>query len=135
MADPLQERRGNIVQCLFRSQERMLFATNYKRFKCLRSYPQPNFAPLSLHFNDPALSQGHPPVHAGCEIHVVRSNDRREPGRGHELRQRPENMLRGMDIEISSRLVSQENAWGIGNRTRNGDTLLFTARKLRRPMI
>jgi hypothetical protein len=103
--------------------------------KAYRVILRQKIVPPSLHFNDPAVSQGHAPVHAGREIHVVRGNDRREPGRDHKLRQRPENMLRGVDIQISSWLVSQENAWGIGDRACNRDALLLAARKLRRPMI
>ena len=89
----------------------------------------------SVHLDDLAVAQGHSTVHAGCEIHVVRGNDRREPGCDHELRQRPENMLSGMDIEISGRLVSQQDAWGIGDGTCNRDALLLATRKLRWPMI
>src|SRR4029078_8104362 len=44
-------------------------------------------------------------------------------------------MLRGVDIEISGRLVSQQDTWGIGDRARDRDALLLTTRKLRWPVI
>ena len=88
-----------------------------------------------VHLDDPALAQGHSTVQAGRQIHVVGGDNGGKTGRPHELRQRVENMLRGMDIEIPGKLVSQQDARGIGDSPRDRDTLLLATRQLRRPVI
>ena len=67
-------------------------------------------------------------------IHVVSGDKDRETRGLHELRERPEDMVGSLGVEISRGLVSQENARRIGDRARDGDALLLAARKFGRPM-
>ena len=81
----------------------------------------------SRHLDDLAVPQGHPPVHAGRQVHVVGGDDGGEAGGPHELRQRAEHMLGGVRVEIAGRLVGQQDARRVGDRARDRDALLFAA--------
>ena len=58
----------------------------------------------------------------------------REAGGAHELGQRGEHVVGGVRVEISGRLVGQQDARRIGDRARDRDPLLLAARELRRPV-
>src|SRR6478672_12322268 len=65
----------------------------------------------------------------------MRRDNGSKAGGPHQLRQRAEDMLGGVHIEVSSRLVGQQNSRRVGNRPRDGYALLFAARKLRWPVV
>ncbi len=56
------------------------------------------------------------------------------PGGAHQLIERGEDVVGGVDVEIAGRLVGEQDARRIGDRARDGDALLLAARKLRRPV-
>ena len=58
-----------------------------------------------------------------------------EAGGPHQLRQRIEDMLGGVQVKVPGRLVGQQDARGVGNCTSNRHALLFAAGKLGRSMI
>ena len=61
----------------------------------------------------------------------MRGDDGGEPRGAHQLRQRAEHVAGGTRVEIASRLVGEQHARRIGNRTRDRDALLFAAGELR----
>ena len=65
---------------------------------------------------------------------IVRGDDGGETGGAHQLIERAEDVVRGVDVEIAGRLVGEQDARRIGDRARDRDALLFAAREFRRPM-
>src|SRR6185437_11273507 len=55
-----------------------------------------------IHLDDRAFPQSHPPVHAGRQIHVVGCNDGGEARGLHQLGQRAENVLSGVQVDRKS---------------------------------
>jgi hypothetical protein len=54
-------------------------------------------------------------------------HDDREAGSLHQLGERGEHVVGGARVEISGRLVGEQNARRIGDRARDRDPLLLTA--------
>ena len=87
---------------------------------------------IQLH-HQPVLD-GDAPVHARGDVHVVGGDDDREAGGLHQLGERGEHVLGGARVEISGRLVGQQDARRVGDRARDRDPLLLAAGKFRRPV-
>ena len=73
----------------------------------------------------------HPAVHARGELHVMGCDQGRKPGRPDDRLKRREHMVRGLRIEISGRLVGEQEARPIGDRAGDRDALLLAAGKFR----
>ena len=58
----------------------------------------------------------------------------RDPRRLHELHERLENVIGGVRIEVSGRLVREQHPRRIGHGARDGDALLFAAGQFGRPV-
>src|SRR3974377_899631 len=76
------------------------------------------------------FAQRDAPVHALGEIEVVRRDDGGKPRGLQELTQRVEDVVGGVLVEIAGRLVGKQDAWRIGDGTRDGDALLLAAREM-----
>ena len=93
--------------------------------------PGPDLA----HLHDQSVADGDAAVHAGRDVHVVGGDHHGQAGGSHELRQGVEHVLGGARVEVSGRLVGEQDARRIGDRARDRDPLLLAARELCRPMV
>src|ERR1051325_9584724 len=82
-----------------------------------------------------AILERHAAVHPLRQLHVVGGDDGGQPGCAYELGKRVEDMARGARVEVAGRLVREQDARRIGNRSRDRDALLLAAGELRRPML
>src|SRR5690349_1159402 len=73
---------------------------------------------VSLDLDHAPVFEGHAPVHALRELHIVCGDHSGEPRSAHELREGLEDVACRARIEIPGRFVGQQDAWRIGNRTR-----------------
>ena len=74
------------------------------------------------------------PHHATGEIEIVRGDQGADPLLADETDKFLVNLFGGARIEISGRLVGQEQERLVGKRAGDGDTLALAARKFRRAM-
>src|SRR5207237_109657 len=79
--------------------------------------------------DDPAVEQMDGTVGVGCVSGIVRDHaDRRSTAM--QLAQQLHNRFAVRRVEVSRRLVCEQDEWIPGNRTRDGDALLLTAGEL-----
>jgi hypothetical protein len=92
-------------------------------------------AQASIQLDHQPVLNGHAPVHARRDVHVVGGDDHGEAGGLHQLGERGEHVLGGARVEVSGGLVGQQNARRVGDRARDRYALLLAAGKFRRTII
>src|SRR5262245_57530300 len=81
-------------------------------------------------FDDPSPTQRNLAVCFVGQVVIVRDQQQRRAVEPIEIEQQFENMLAVFRIEVAGRLVGQQYLGFVGEGSRNGDALLFAARKL-----
>jgi len=69
------------------------------------------------------------PVAARGQASVVRDHKQRFVSRAREIQEKIDNRISGSRIKVPGWLVSENNLRIVGQRARDGDALLFAARK------
>lgn len=84
---------------------------------------------------DFSIAQADDAAHLVGEFAVMRRNDESDVIALGEVKEQSEQTRGGFTVEIAGRLITEKKTGAIRERARDGDALLFAARKLARAMI
>ena len=73
-------------------------------------------------------ADGDAAIHLRGDVEIVGGDDGGKPGRAHQLPERAEHVIGGVDVEIAGRLVGEQDARRVGDRARYRHALLLAAR-------